>query len=87
MSRKQVEDLSFGEKHLIPTDVLRRGVYDNAYDDFVRIGQEDVPWFCSENNVYLAFQFLGSEKDGLPRAEASDKLKEVTIYHWLDGYL
>jgi hypothetical protein len=64
-----------------------RGVYDNAYDDLVKIGQEDVPWFCSENNVYIAFQFLGSQKNSLPRADTSDRLKDVTIYRKLDGCL
>lgn len=27
------------------------------WDDMAKIGMEDVPWFCRENNVYVAFQF------------------------------
>jgi len=62
-----------------------RGVYDDAYDDLVKIAQEDVPWVCSENNVYIAFQFLGSEQNSFARADGYDKLKDLTIYHWLEG--
>jgi hypothetical protein len=93
MTRKQVEEylsaknLLFRQLCCVSVKEFSRGVYDNAYDDLVKIGQEDVPWFCSENNVYTALEFLGSQKDSLPRAEPSDKLKDVTIYHKLDGCL
>jgi hypothetical protein len=93
MTRKQVEEY-LSAKHLlfrqlccVSVKEFSRGVYDNSYDDLVKIGQEDVPWVCSENNVYIAFEFLGSQKDSLPRAEPSDKLKDVTVYHKLDGCL
>lgn len=33
----------------------------DVYDDLTKIGQEEKPWFCSENNVYIAFQFVGVE--------------------------
>jgi len=93
MSRKQVEEylsakkLPFGQLCCVSVKEFSRGVHDNAYDDLVKIGQEDAPWFCSENNVYIALQFLGSQKDSLPGAEPSDRLKDVTIYHKLDGCL
>ncbi len=93
MSRKQVEEYLSAKKLpvrqlcCVSVKEFSRGVYDNTYDDLVKIGQEDVPWFCSENNVYIALQFFGSQKDSLPRAEASDRLKDVTIYHKLDGCL
>ena len=93
MTRKQVEDylaakgVSFRQMCCVSAKEFSRGVYDNAYDDLVKIGQEDVPFVCSENNVYIAFQFLGSEKDSPSRADASDKLKGLTIYHWLEGCL
>jgi hypothetical protein len=93
MTRKQVEEylsakkLPFRQICCVSVKEFSRGVYDNAYDDLVKIGQEDVPWFCSENNVYIAFQFLGSSKDSFSRAEPSDTLKDVTIYHKLDGCL
>ena len=93
MSRKQVEEylsakkLPFLQLCCISVKEFSRGVHDNAYDDLVKIGQEDVPWFCSENNVYIALQFLGSQKDSLSGAEPSDRLKDVTIYQKLDGCL
>jgi len=93
MTRKQVEDylsarnLSFRQMCCVSVKEFSRGVYDNAYDDLVKIAQEEVPWFCSENNVYIAFQFLGSGQNSFARADASDKLKDLTIYHWLEGCL
>ena len=93
MTRKQVEEylaasnISFRQMCCVSPKQFSKGVYDNSYDDLVKIGQEDVPFVCIENNVYIAFQFLGSEKDSLPRADASDKLKDLTIYHWLEGCL
>ena len=91
MTRKQVEDyfaargISFRQMCCVSVKEFSRGVYDNSYEDLVKIAQEDVPFVCSENNVSIAFQFLGSGKDSPPRAEASDKLKDLTIYHWLEG--
>jgi len=93
MSRKQVEQylsarkLPFRQLCCVSVKEFSRGVYDNAYDDLVKIGQEDVPWVCSENNVYIAFQFLGWQKDTPQEADPSDRLKDVTIYHKLDGCL
>jgi hypothetical protein len=93
MTRKQVEEYFSARKPpfrqicCVSVKEFSTGVYDNAYDDLVKIGQEDVPWFCSENNVYVAFQFLGSAKDSFGSAEPSDTLKDVTIYHKLDGCL
>jgi hypothetical protein len=93
MTRKQVEayfaarNISFRQMCCVSVKEFSRGVYDNTYDDLVKIGQEDVPFVCSENNVYIAFQFLGSRKDSRSAAEASDKLKDLTVYHWLEGCL
>src|SRR5215813_8375689 len=33
-----------------------------AWDDLVKIGQESAPWFCSENNIYVAFEFNPKSK-------------------------
>ena len=93
MTRRQVEEylsaknLLFRQLCCVSVKEFSRGMYDNANDDLVKIGQEDVPWVCSENNVYIALEFLSSQKDSLPRAEPSDKLKDVTIYHKLNGCL
>jgi len=61
----------------------------HSYDDLVKIGREDPPWFCGENNVYVAFQF--SDGLGLQEkwwgADDSDMLKSVLVYHWLENCL
>ena len=64
---------------------LRTGVW----DDLVKIGKEDAPWFCSENNVYIALQFTGQRPQGYVgwNAQDVDKLRAVTVYHWLEGCL
>jgi hypothetical protein len=91
MTRKQVEDylsakgVRFRQMCCVTVKEFSKGVYDDTYDDLVKIGQEDVPWACSENNVYIAFQFLGSEERAVSGAEPSDTLGKVTIYHWLEG--
>jgi hypothetical protein len=93
MTRKQVEEYlsargdPIRQLCCVGVKEFSRGVYDNAYDDLVKIGSEEVPFVCSENNVYIAFQFLGSEKNSPPQAEATDKLKDVSVYHKLDGCL
>jgi len=56
----------------------------------VRIGQEDVPWFCSEHNIYIAFEFanFGHERDTIGvEASDSDTLKQISIFPWLEGCL
>ena len=62
-------------------------------DDLTRIGHEPAPWYCSENNIYIAFQFRGPEgypagpiQSG-PKAEDSDTLTRVTLFPWLEGCL
>jgi hypothetical protein len=92
-TRKQVEDylsannVAFQRMCCISVKVSR-GVEDNAYDDLVRIGQDEhVPWYCSKRSVYIAFQFLGSKKESSLSADPSDRLQDVTIYHMLNGCL
>jgi hypothetical protein len=61
MTRKQVEDylaakgVSFRQMCCVSAKEFSRGVYDNAYDDLVKIGQEDVPFVCSENQCLHRF--------------------------------
>ncbi len=91
-SRKEVEDylrtrnVRFLQMCCVETKSYSKGVY----DDLVRIGQEQAPWFCSENNVYVAFQFINrgrTDTDKAAGANASDILTAVTIFHWLEGCL
>ena len=92
-TRKQVEDylkdknISFSQTCCLSVKQFTPGVYDNAYDDLVKVGEDEAPWFCSQYNVYVAFQFLGSVKNGLPSSEGSDKLKDVTLFRRGEGCL
>ena len=91
MSRKEVEDylstnkIRFRQMCCVARKEFTRGVYDDTYDDLVKIAEEDVPSACSENNVYIAFRFLGPNKNSVPAAAPSDTLKDITVYHWLEG--
>jgi hypothetical protein len=61
----------------------------NAWTDLVKIGQEKAPWYCSENNVYVAFAFDSAELDSslLPKARDADRLITVVLYPMLEGCL
>ena len=84
MTRQQVEDyfkdknVSFSQICCVSVKQFSPGVYDNAYDDLVKIGKDEA--FLCDYNVYIAFQFLGSVKNGLPKSDSSDKLKDLSIF-------
>jgi len=91
-TRKEVEDYlrarNASIEHMCCVDVDR--LSDRAsWDDLVKIGQEKPPWFCSENYVYIAFQFIDhNPPTGLSQtADDLDTLKSVTIYRQLGGCL
>jgi hypothetical protein len=90
MTRKEVEDylrarhINFRQMCCVDVKTFSKGVY----DDLAQIGQEDAPWFCSEKNIYIAFQFTGQARNAAGwGADDSDKLKTVSIYRWLEGCL
>jgi hypothetical protein len=58
----------------------------SAYADITKIGQESAPWYCSEQNIYIAFQFA-SEAGGSVSADPSDTLRKITIFPRLEGCL
>lgn len=96
-SRKDVEDYlrarNTSFEHMCCVDVER--LSDRAsWDDLVKIGQEKPPWFCSENYVYIAFQFIDhnpptgiGQTTGDWTADDLDTLKSVSIYRQLGGCL
>jgi hypothetical protein len=91
MTRKEVEDylrsrnVKFSQMCCVESS---QRFSTNVYDDLTKIGQEDAPWFCSEKNVYVAFQFIGPQRNASgPTADASDRLRAVTLYRWLEGCL
>jgi hypothetical protein len=59
----------------------------SAYAGLLRIGKEKVPWFCNEQNIYIALQFVAVERHEPWRAYDSDALKRTTSFRWLDGCL
>jgi hypothetical protein len=92
MSRKEVEgylrtkNTTFMQMCCVGAATLSER---SSLDDLVKIGKEGAPWFCSENNVYIAFQFADYERKGEPGWTANDldTLKSVTVYRWLEGCL
>jgi hypothetical protein len=89
ITRKEVEDylrarnVEFGQMCCVDGQ-LSNGVW----DDLAKIGQEGAPWYCSEHNVYVAFQFTGPKRNrGVWTADPSDTLKAVNIFHRLEGCL
>jgi hypothetical protein len=92
MTRKQVEDylksknVEFRQMCCVePEELATR----STWDDLTKIGEEPAPWFCSENNVYVAFQFTDhKQSDALYKEDDDlDTLRAVSIYRWLEGCL
>jgi hypothetical protein len=60
--------------------------FDRAgYDDLVKIAEESAPFVCSENNVYIAFEFNPKSQGELSDTNGSDILKRVSVFHHLEG--
>jgi hypothetical protein len=55
--------------------------------DLIEVGQEDHPWCCSENTVYVAFEF-GAREPHQPSGDyGPDVLKRVELFRQLTGCL
>jgi hypothetical protein len=62
----------------------------SAFSDLVKVGEEDVPWYCSEWPVYVAFEFVATELNKLQlpfKPAASDVLKKVELVSNGEGCL
>jgi hypothetical protein len=81
----QSQNLTFRQMCCVNSKVFGAGVW----DDLVKIGKEDAPWVCNENNVYIAFDFTGQRPQGHTGwdGQSTDTLTAVTVYHWLEGCL
>ena len=88
MSRKDVEGY-LNAKNVRFTQMCCVAQHTGAFDDLTKIGQEDAPWYCSEQNIYVAVQFNAAERYKNPRTETdpSDTLRAITIFRWLEGCL
>jgi hypothetical protein len=89
MTRKEVEDYlqAKNSKFLHMCCVDSREIGRHSWDDLTKIGQEDPPWFCSENNVYVAFQFADHvhlETGFEMQDDDLDTLKAITLHHQLE---
>jgi hypothetical protein len=64
MTRREVEDylrankIEFQQMCCVDSSELSRR---HSWDDLVKIGGEDPPWFCREFNVYVAFQYTARD--------------------------
>ena len=84
MTRKEVEDylrarnLEFGQMCcVVPNDLQK-----HSWDDITKIGQEDPPWYCRDQTVFVAFQFVdGGQYKSTWGADDRDTLKAVLLYH------
>ena len=56
-----------------------------GYDDLVKIAEENVPFICRANNVYIAFEFNPKSQRELSDTNGSDILKRVSVFHELEG--
>jgi Na+-transporting NADH:ubiquinone oxidoreductase subunit NqrC len=91
MTRKEVEDY-FRAKNLKFIQMCcvdsRESASRSSWDDLTKIGEEQAPWFCSEKNIYVAFQFTDHKaRNGTPKTDDLDTLRAVSIYRWLEGCL
>lgn len=88
-TRKKVEayfkarDIAFGQMGWLEEQPEDR----TAFADLIKVGHEDAPWYCSENYVYIAFQFSATEPHRPWMAAESDVLTKVRIYRQLGGCL
>jgi len=59
MTREEVEDYLAARNSSVLhiCCVEPREIGRHSWDDLIKIGHEDPPWFCGENNVYVALQF------------------------------
>ena len=91
MTRKQVEDYLHAENVPYTQLCCVESVHKHSFDDITKSGHERKPWYCSENNVYVAFVFSDQHhhpnKHEFGDADEMDTLKEVSIFHWLEGCL
>ncbi len=91
MTRKQVQDYFHANNVEYSEECC--GVFDNSvhrhsFDELVKVGQEDHPWYCGENDIYIAFQFADHEKlmpDWQIKDNDLDTLTAIKIYNQLQN--
>jgi hypothetical protein len=78
LTRKEVKDYLQAQG----VNFFERTGYENGFGFavLVKVGEEDVPWFCSEWPDYVAFEFVVTEPYKLPFPVDSDLLNNLRQY-------
>jgi type II secretory pathway pseudopilin PulG len=63
------------------------GMNHSAWDTLVKIGEEKPARFCSEQYVYIGFEFVSDRPGVMPEAEGSDTLTSVRLFRPSTGCL
>jgi len=58
-----------------------------SWSDYVRIGEEPAPWYCSNWEVYVMFDFAAVEKHNPWDGRDSDLLKKIRLASHGEGCL
>jgi hypothetical protein len=87
MSRRDAESYLASGSKTFRQQCCIGGTSKNAWDDLVKIGEEDTPWYCSQHNVYIALEFISSGAHVFPKASPEDALTRVSIFRALEGCL
>jgi hypothetical protein len=58
-----------------------------GWSELVKIGTETAPWYCSERNIYIGFEFDPAAPQETPTNDDEDRLTDVTLFPWLEGCL
>lgn len=78
LNRKKVKDYLRADG--VGFDERCCNVPGGAFSILVRVGEEEVPWFCSSWPDYMSFEFTRTEAPGSPYQPLnSDVLKEVHL--------
>lgn len=85
ITRKELEDyLRSRNTNFSWTYTAFGGRTESQYADLVKIGEETAPWYCSEEYVYVAFEFSGVETY---KQNDSDVLERIEIFRQDSGCL
>lgn len=86
MTRKEVEDY-LRAKGIGLQQMCCVAEHTGAYDDLTKIGRRMLLRFCSEQNIYVAFEFSSAERHSVAQANPSDTLRKAAVFRWLEGCL
>src|SRR4051812_7104080 len=81
MSRREVLT------HLTQRSFFHQSSGGMASFTLVKIGEEENPWYCSEQSVYVRFGFKPADPSKLSSTDAADTLAGVDIFKQLEGCL